>query len=64
MNVDQTRYHVEDGGNEIKQAIEIRRSSRRKMWIIGIIILVLLGILALVMWIQRCQFFRVDCPAA
>jgi len=46
-NVDNAEYNVEEASKELTKAIEIRKSSRKKLWIITIIVLILLVILFL-----------------
>ncbi|KAI8899852.1 hypothetical protein BC833DRAFT_584176 [Globomyces pollinis-pini] len=53
--VENTAAHIEDGGAEIKRAISIRKSSRKKLWYISAFILVLLAIIAVYLYMQRCS---------
>jgi len=46
-NVDNAEYNVEEASKELTKAIEIRKSSRKKLWIITCIVLVVLLILFL-----------------
>lgn len=59
--VEYTAQHVEDGGLEIKRAISIRKSSRKKMWYIVVGVLVLILILVAICYLMRCQWFGADC---
>jgi len=44
-NINQAEYCVEDASKQLTEAIKIRKSSRKKLWIITIIILILLTFL-------------------
>ncbi|KAJ3355528.1 Plasma membrane t-SNARE, secretory vesicle fusion [Kappamyces sp. JEL0680] len=59
--VEYTAEHIEEGGREIKRAISIRKSSRKKMWYIVAAVVILILILAAIAYIQRCQWFGVQC---
>lgn len=64
--VEDSRGYLEQGGKEITQAIDYRVSSRKKLWWIFGIIVVLLVVLALVVYLKRCEWLGVQCtpPAA
>ncbi|ORX80731.1 t-SNARE [Anaeromyces robustus] len=53
-NVDNAEYNVEEASKELTRAIEIRKSSRKKLWIITIIILIVL----LILFIWLCFTLR------
>jgi len=44
-NMEMAEYEVEEASKELTKAVEIRKSSRKKLWIITCIILVIIGIL-------------------
>ena len=54
---DFTAMQIEGGGGEIQRAIRTRKSSRRKRWICCILVFILLGILALILYFERCVIF-------
>ncbi|KAJ3325483.1 Plasma membrane t-SNARE, secretory vesicle fusion [Boothiomyces sp. JEL0866] len=51
--IEDTVRHIEEGGTEITKAVSIRKASRKKMWYITGLILVLLLIVAGVIYFQR-----------
>ncbi|KAJ3252277.1 Plasma membrane t-SNARE, secretory vesicle fusion [Boothiomyces macroporosus] len=53
--IEDTVRHIEEGGTEITKAVSIRKASRKKMWYITGLILLLLLIVAGVIYFQRCN---------
>jgi syntaxin 1B/2/3 len=61
-HVDTTAQQIEEGGTEIKRAISIRKKSRKKLWCIVVLVLILVLGVGIVGYLQACTWFRINCP--